>query len=458
MTSRLNNVSVVKAAPTEATRERKRICIETFGCSFNASDSEVMAGLLQQAGYEMVESPEAADIVIVNSCIVKNRSYLDIRKRLGELEGSIDSESGKRPIVILAGCAPKVPEHGREFGRFPQVSPDNVDSIVEVVQRACQGQVIHRVERRIPEHRLALPKRRKNPAVEIVPIARGCLGKCSFCQTVLARGRLYSFSEDEIETAVRNALREGVKEIWLTGQDCGAYGLDRGTTLPRLLERLARVEGTFVYRLGMINPNWARLYAKELAEIYAHPRFFRFAHVPLQSGSDSVLRAMRREYTVSEFLEVCDQLRSAVPDISIATDIIAGFPTETEEDWVKTLDVLRRIEPAVVNRSRFSPRPGTAAARLSPLPSKIVARRSRELYSVTAQLVGKRLSAFKGQVLSAIVEENPRAGVSLARTETYSPVVIDRFLAPGTYVTVLLEDVEGFHLRGKVVDEVCATR
>ncbi|MGC8740840.1 MAG: tRNA (N(6)-L-threonylcarbamoyladenosine(37)-C(2))-methylthiotransferase [Candidatus Sumerlaeaceae bacterium] len=434
--------------------QRYRVYIETYGCTFNTSDSEVMAGLLERAGYEVVPAAEQADIVIINSCIVKERSYLDLRKRIGELVTPTSALS-KRPIVVLAGCAPKVPQHGAEFHHLPQIGPDNVSAIVEVVEHALAGKLLHRVER---EHmqRLTLPKRRRNPAIEIVPISKGCLGKCTFCQTVLARGKLYSFSEDEIEAAVRAALADGVRMIWLTSQDCGAYGQDFGSSLPMLLRRLVRLPGDFKIRLGMVNPDWAKRFIDELAEILAHPRFFRFAHLPVQSGSDAVLRAMRREYSVEDFLTVCSKLRAVVPDVSLATDIIAGFPTETDEDWVATLELLRKTEPAVVNRSRFSPRPGTAAARLKPLPSAVVAKRSRELYYCTATLVAKRLHQSVGAVREVIVEECPKPGTAVARDPVYAPIVLKGNFAPGARLQVKLESVEGFHLRGNVV-HACAT-
>ncbi len=407
-----------------------------------------MAGLLERAGFELVPSAEDADVVIINSCIVKERSYLDLRKRISELSHNRLSDPTS-PVVVLAGCAPKVPQHGKEFEHLSQLGPDNVSSVVDVVQRALAGEVIHRVKR-LNDQRLALPKRRRNPAVEIVPISKGCLGKCTFCQTVLARGKLHSFSMDEIEEAVRSALAEGVRMIWLTSQDCGAYGQDFGSNLPQLLRRLVRLPGGFKIRLGMVNPNWAMQFVDELAELFAHPRVFRFAHLPLQSGSNAVLQAMRREYTVEGFLSVCEKLRRVVPDISIATDIIAGFPTETDEDWNATLELLRAIEPAVVNRSRFSPRPGTSAARLKPLPSAVVSQRSRELYYVTASLVSKRLRERVGLQRRVIVEECPKPHSAVTRDDTYTPIVLHGDFTPGTWLDVEIDHVEGFHLRGKL--------
>ncbi|AXA37046.1 MAG: tRNA (N(6)-L-threonylcarbamoyladenosine(37)-C(2))-methylthiotransferase [Candidatus Hydrogenedentota bacterium] len=428
---------------------RGRVYIETYGCTFNVSDSEAMAGLLAAAGFEIVASEAEADVVVVNSCIVKDRSYWDLRKRLGGLCARRDREGG--PVVVLAGCAPRVPAHGREFAALPQLGPDNVASVVEVVERALRGEIVHRTERRPEPARVALPKRRRNPAIEIIPISKGCLGACTFCQTVLARGRLYSFDEEQILDAIRAAVSEGVRQIWLTSQDCGAYGRDRDTTLPKLLRRIAEMPGDFRVRLGMVNPDWAKLYAEELAEIYAHPRFYAFAHLPVQSGSDAVLQAMRRNYSARDFEEVCEVLRRRVPEIAIATDIIAGFPTERDHDWEQTVALLRRVRPAVVNRSRFSPRPGTAAARLSPLPSAVVGQRSRELADLTLALTQERLRHRVGDLCEVVVEEQARPGSVVARDRCYTSIIVEGSWPLGSRLSVRLTRVERFHLRAEVV-------
>ena len=424
--------------------------IETHGCAFNTSDSEVMAGLLERAGHVIADSPDTADAVIVNSCTVKDRTYLDFHKRVREL-----SAAGVGPVLILAGCVPRVPEQAREFAAHPQVGPDNITSIVEVVERALAGERPALTRRSASEPRLLLPKRRRNPAVEIVPISRGCLGSCTFCQTVLARGRLHSFPEDDILAQIRAAEEEGVRMVWLTSQDCGAYGADTGTSLPALRRRVAGLPGDFTVRVGMANPDHVGEWAEEFADALAHPRFFRFAHVPVQSGSDAVLRDMARPYAADGFRRIAEVLRARMPDVTLATDLIVGFPTETEADFADTLRLVRDTRPPVINRSRFSPRPGTRAARLPVLPSAEVSARSRELYALARRVTMRELDGLAGRTLWAVAESNPRPDVTMFRTRAYVPVIVRGHHAPGSVLDIRVRGVDGFHAVGDAAVAAC---
>lgn len=418
-----------------------RVFIETYGCTFNVSDSEVMAGLLERAGYEIAREPSGADAVIINSCTVKDRTYLDFRKRVKELGGTV-------PALILAGCVPRVPTQSAEFSDYSQVGPDNLAAVPEVVERTLAGERVTRVGRSKAE-RVTLPRRRRNPSIEIVPISKGCLGACTFCQTVLARGRLHSFPEDAIIARIESAAVEGVAQVWLTSQDCGAYGLDCGTNLPKLMRRIARIPGEFKVRVGMANPDLIKMFLPQFADALADPRFFQFAHIPVQAGSDSVLRDMKRLYSIDDFRRICDALRDRMPHVTIATDIIAGFPTETDDDFALTLALIREMRIPVINRSRFSPRTGTSAARLSMLPSSVISRRSNELCAAAKEVSSQELLRWAEWEGPVIVEEHPREGLALARNDAYVPFVLSGNFAPGESVHVHAAGIEGFHLVGE---------
>jgi MiaB/RimO family radical SAM methylthiotransferase len=267
---------------------------------------------------------------------------------------------------------------------------------------------------------------------------------------VLARGRLYSYPEEEIVAAIESALSDGVRQVWLTSQDCAAYGMDRGTSLPRLLRRIGAIPGDFRIRVGMANPDFMKLFVDEFADALADPRFYRFAHIPVQSGSDRVLAEMARDYTAEDFRRICDRLRTRLPGITVATDIIAGFPTETDADFAATLDLLRDTAPPVVNRSRYSPRPGTRAARLTPLPSRTVSQRSRELLESARRINRQQLAAYVGWKGEVVVETCPKPGVAFARDPHHNPVVLHGNHMPGECVQVTVTGVEGFHLCGKM--------
>jgi threonylcarbamoyladenosine tRNA methylthiotransferase CDKAL1 len=433
-------MSAIAPAP-----QRPRVYVETYGCSFNVSDGEVMAGLLERDGFEIVSSPDSADAVIVNSCTVKDRTYRELQKRVHNL-----ASPSAAPAVILAGCAPRVPQQSARFSEYSQVGPDNLSAVPEVVRRTLAGERVVRLERVADERRLELPVRRRNAAVEIIPISKGCLGACTFCQTVLARGRLKSFPEEQILHRISSAVAQGVNQVWLTSQDCGAYGLDCGTNLPRLMRRISKIPGDFRVRVGMANPDLIKLYLAEFVDALAAPQFYQFAHVPLQSGSDRVLRDMKRLYTCDDFLRICDALRAKIPDVTIATDIIAGFPTETDADFHATVTALQKARVPVVNRSRFSPRTGTAAARLPQLPGKVITERSNELCAAAKEISARELGRWVGWTGVAWAEEQLRDGVVLTRNFAYQPIVLQGELTPGAASRVQITMMNGFHLEGRV--------
>lgn len=430
-----------------------RVYVETYGCAFNQSDGEVMAGLLERAGFVISPTAEDADAVIVNSCTVKDRTYLDFRKRIGQLAGSVPPAAppSRRPAVILAGCVPRVAGQSREFSAFSQIGPDSLADLPEVVARTLSGETVVLLGRTPDPSRLSLPVRRRNPAVEIIPISKGCLGSCTFCQTVLARGRLFSYPEEEILARIESAAAGGVRQIWLTSQDCGAYGLDRGTNLARLMRRIARLPGDFRVRVGMANPDLIKLYLADFVDALASERFFQFVHIPVQSGSDRVLADMKRLYTADDFRRIADALRARLPEITLATDIIVGFPTETDEDFAASLRLIEQTAVPVVNRSRFSPRPGTAAARLRLLPSKVVSDRSAAMYAICRQVAASDLDRYLDWTGKAVVEECPRPGIALARNFAYKPITVPGAHAPGDRLHVRITAREGFHLTGQTV-------
>ena len=227
---------------------------------------------------------------------------------------------------------------------------------------------------------LALPKIRKNPLIEIIPINTGCLNACTYCKTKHARGQLGSYGIDEIVSRAQQAFEEGVVEIWLTSEDTGAWGRDLGQTLPDLLEELVKVipEGCRL-RLGMTNPPYILDHLEAIAQILNSDRVYKFLHVPIQAGSDAVLSDMKREYTADDFSRVVNVLRQRVPGITIATDIICGFPTETQDDFNETMAICRKYKFPVLYINQFYPRPGTPAAKMKRVPTQDVKQRTKQL-------------------------------------------------------------------------------
>ncbi|KAL5776330.1 hypothetical protein ACOSP7_009256 [Xanthoceras sorbifolium] len=353
------------------------IYIKTFGCSHNQSDSEYMAGQLSAFGYVLTETPEEADLWLINTCTVKSPSQSAMDTLITK------GKNAKKPLVV-AGCVPQGSRDLKQLEGVSIVGVQQIDRVVEVVEETLKGHEVRLLHRKkLPA--LDLPKVRKNKFVEIVPINVGCLGACTYCKTKHARGHLGSYTIESIVNRVRTVAADGVKEIWLSSEDTGAYGRDIGVNLPKLLNAIVAElppDGSTMLRIGMTNPPYILEHLKEIAEVLRQPYVYSFLHVPVQSGSDAVLTAMNREYTVSEFRTVVDTLTELVPGMQIATDIICGFPGETDEDFAQTVSLIKEYKLPQVHISQFYPRPGTPAARMKKVPSNVVKNRSRELTSV----------------------------------------------------------------------------
>ena len=332
-----------------------------------------MAGQLEAYGYDLVDAPEDADVWVVNTCTVKNPSQSAMNTVISK-----GRASGKK--LVVAGCVPQGDKNAKELEDLTLLGVTQIDRVVEAVERTLDGESVRMLEKKtLPS--LDLPKVRRNAHVEILPLSTGCLGQCTYCKTKHARGELGSYAPEALVARVQTAVAEGVSEVWLSSEDTGAYGLDIGTDVTRLFRDLVAAlpdDGSCMLRLGMTNPPYILAHLDAVAEAMRHPSVYAFLHVPVQAGSDSVLERMRREYTVAEFEKVVDVLTEKVPGITIATDIICGFPGETAEDWERTMDLCRKYEFAELHLSQFYPRPGTAA-RMKRVDTKEVKRRSREL-------------------------------------------------------------------------------
>ncbi|KAL9449403.1 hypothetical protein AB3S75_011349 [Citrus x aurantiifolia] len=353
------------------------IYMKTFGCSHNQSDSEYMAGQLSAFGYALTDNSEEADIWLINTCTVKSPSQSAMDTLIAKCK------SAKKPLVV-AGCVPQGSRDLKELEGVSIVGVQQIDRVVEVVEETLKGHEVRLLHRKkLPS--LDLPKVRRNKFVEILPINVGCLGACTYCKTKHARGHLGSYTVESLVGRVRTVIVDGVKEVWLSSEDTGAYGRDIGVNLPILLNAIVAElppDGSTMLRIGMTNPPFILEHLKEIAEVLRHPCVYSFLHVPVQSGSDAVLSAMNREYTLSDFRTVVDTLIELVPGMQIATDIICGFPGETDEDFNQTVNLIKEYKFPQVHISQFYPRPGTPAARMKKVPSAVVKKRSRELTSV----------------------------------------------------------------------------
>jgi threonylcarbamoyladenosine tRNA methylthiotransferase CDKAL1 len=287
----------------------------------------------------------------------------------------------------------------------------------------------------------------------VIPIAEGCLGHCSYCIVRLVRGTLRSVPSDTIVGSVKKALDKGAKEIFLTAQDTGAYGLDKDTSLPALMRGILRIEGDHRIRLGMMNPFSIAGIVDDLIPVLNDPRMYKFAHIPVQSGSDRILKLMKRPYTEGQYRDIVTRLRRGVPGITLSTDYIVGFPTETEADFDLTVDDLRATGPLKVNITRFSPRPGTPAAAMENMPFRVKKERSRALTRLHHEITSAYMGGAIGRQNSVLVTEYGKPGTVVARDDQYHMVIIPDLIPPGTRLDVKICGASTTYMIGELIDK-----
>jgi threonylcarbamoyladenosine tRNA methylthiotransferase CDKAL1 len=416
-----------------------KIYIKTFGCSYNQSDSEVMAGLLKTANFEIVNNSDPATLVIINSCAVKTPTEKKVLKYIQEIKSK-----GKE--VIVAGCISQAtPEILEDVS---MIGPTQINHIVEVVEETINENNIAML---VPEkgQRLNLPRIRKNKSIEIIPICAGCLGNCSYCITKKARGDLISFEIDDILAHAKTALKNYASQIWLTAQDTGCYGKDINTNLIELLEKLFSIKGNFFIRLGMANPNFVLEILPELIRVYQNSKMYKFLHIPVQSGNNEILKLMNRNYTVEEFKEIITKFREKIPNITIATDVICGFPTETTEQFNDTIKLIKEVKPDIVNISRYWERPHTKSATLDgKLHEKETKERSRRLSELFEWISYENLKKWEQWVGSILIESHGKDNTSVGRNFAYKQIILKGKYPIGSFVQVKAVKATTFYLQG----------
>lgn len=421
-----------------------KIYLETAGCSANQADSEQMAGLLKRAKFEIVDDPEEAYILIFSTCTVKGPTERKFFNRLEEVK-----QKYHHKIIIIAGCIPQ--SDPEKVSNYSLIGPRQIHKVVEVVEEAINGNILHALnDDEVPS--LNQPRCRMNNLIAIIPIARGCLGNCTYCKTKSARGNLVSYSIEEIKKEVELAAKDGAKEIWLTSQDNGCYGFDINTNLAKLLEELVNVPGKFMIRLGMMNPDHLLKYKDDFIQILEHPKIFKFLHLPVQSGSNEILKKMNRFYTVEEFNNLVVELRVKFPDLSIATDIIIGFPGETEEQFQETVRMVKAIMPEAINLSKFWPRSKTPAEKMEPVPGEEIKRRSVFITKVRdniSKIRNERWIGWKGRIV--IDEQGTEKSQRAGRNYAYKKIVVEGVYNLGDVLEVRIGKVGNFCLFGKVI-------
>lgn len=433
-------------------------CLTTFGCQMNEKQSEAVAGIMDEIGYIRQDSEEA-DVVIYNTCTVRENANLKVYGRLGHLHSLKDQNPDMK--IILFGCMmqePQVVEKIKKtysfvnlvFGthnifKFAELFYDMLLSDMQIVD-------IWEGTDQIVED---LPTERNYTFKSGVNIMFGCNNFCSYCIVPYVRGRERSRKPEAIVKEVERLVADGVSEVMLLGQNVNSYGktLENPVTFAQLLTMLEEVEGLKRIRFMTSHP---KDLSDELIEVMAKSdKICHHLHLPLQSGSSRVLKQMNRRYDKEKYLNLVEKICTAIPDISLTTDIIVGFPGETEEDFQETLDVVKKAGYDTAFTFIYSKRTGTpAAAKEDQVPADVTKERFNRLLALVQEQGRIRSSRFAGTVQEVLVEEESKEkGIFTGRTQ-YNLLVhfpADESLL-GTYVNVKLEECKGFYYLGSLAD------
>ena len=419
------------------------IAVLSQGCAANFGDGEKIARALSAQHPDCsisFEFPTEQPLAFyLNVCTVKGNGTA-----LKLLQQAVTTFP-QAPIFIT-GCAPKdFQEDARKISdKVAFTSLKALESMDSIAPKELQNDM-----------RIL----RQSPFVGIVNIEEGCLDACAFCSTKLVKGRIQSMPEDAIVDQVRRLVNDGCLEIQLTGQDCACYGFDTDTNLANLTQKIiAQVPGNYKIRLGMGNPRHILGYKDALLECFQDERLYQFLHVPVQSGSERILQLMNRKHSVEDFRRFALELQEKFPLFTLSTDLIVGFPGETDADFQETLDLLKETRPTVCNITRFVARKGTVAARIEEanaadtpaVPDSVKHERSAKLFDAFQQIAQENNQRWIGKTCTVVTEkQGHRAGTTIARNCAYRPVALQGNIPAGKALQVRITKAEPFALIGE---------
>ena len=419
-----------------------KIFVEAYGCSASFADSEMISGLILNGGdHTLTDNAIDSDLNIIVTCSVKDSTANKMMYRINSLKS--------KPLIV-AGCLPKAEKETVEkySENASLLGPNSLGKTVQVINSTLKGRKQIALED-TDLSKIGLPKVRLNPTVGILEIASGCMSECTFCQTKLAKGDLSSYRLGDIVRQVQTEIKEGCKEVWLTSTDNGCYGLDIGTDLPSLINAVTEIPEDFMIRVGMMNPMYMPRIKEKLIESFDSEKVFKFLHVPVQSGSDKVLNDMKRGHTSGTFKEMVNKVKARFGDFTISTDIIVGFPSETEEEFQRTISLLNETKPDVVNLSKYSARPGTDAAKMVQIDAAEIKRRSKVIFEQISKLSMKSNQKWIGWKGRVLFDEMTDTGIK-GRNFAYKPITVTDDVGIGQSHIVEITDATVKRLIGKI--------
>lgn len=419
-----------------------KVYIETYGCSANFNDSEILAGILSKK-HVLVTDAIKADAIIVNTCSVKGGTESKIRFRISRISALFPEKR-----LIISGCMAEAQKKmlKKLFPNAAFLGPHKLNHVLDVLSSENDATGYADI------CKASLPRISRSNIISIIQINDGCANFCTYCITKLAKPRLISYPASEIAKQVQKAVNNGFKEIWLTSQDTAAYGLDIGTNLARLLKEILKIRGDYRIRIGMMNPQLVKPFLNELIEAYKDERVFKFLHVPFQAASNDVLKHMKRGYTIQQFKAIIAKFRRNIPKITLATDVICGYPTETEKQFGESIKLVKEIKPDVLNISRFWSRPGTEAALLKQLPGRVLKSRTMRMTAQAKKISIENNKKWLGWKGSILIDELGKSNSLKGRNFAYKQVILKaESILLGKIINVEIVDSTSNDLRAKQI-------
>lgn len=428
-----------------------QVYIESYGCSNNQAETEMIKTKLYSAGCSFTNNLNLADFAIINTCIVKDKTINKIKRKIQDYSKKFNE--GRR--LIIAGCMPEtlLKEIINLSPNCSIISTHKIKKINSVVKKILEGKRVILVGKD-KTIKCSLPRLRKNKLITIVPISSGCEGSCSYCLVSIAKGKLFSYPEEQIIKSIESDLKQGAKEVWITSQDNANYNMDKGDqALSELLNKILNLNHRFKLRLGMLDPNNILPITNQLIEIYKHKKIYKFLHIPIQSASNKILKDMNRFYTIEQAEKIIIKFKQEIPDITISTDIIVGYPTETKEDHKKNLNFLKKFKSDVFNLSKFSSHKQTPAGKLKQLPINIINKRTTELMKIHRETAKQNKQKFLNKTIKVFVNKKLPGNLYQARDDNYNIVLItSKNNILGKNIKVKIKQIGVHHMVGEILE------
>ena len=425
-----------------------KVYIESYGCTFNKADGQIIAGNLLENDIDIVDDMEKADVIIVNTCYVKLPTENKVTYKIQKLQEEYPDKK-----IIVGGCMVEIdPEKLDKIGPdCSWIGPHQLNKAAEVVTGAYCGEVVRECGFS-KESKVGVPKIADDGLIHIIQICEGCLGACTFCCTRFARGPLNSYPIADIVEEARYAIENGACEIQLTAQDTAAYGRDTGERLSDLIKEVSNMEGDFRIRVGMMHPKNILGQVDEIIDAMKHPKVYDFIHLPIQSGSDKVLSEMRRGHTIEQYLDIVSKFKKEIPNLTLAVDVIVGYPTETDDDFDLTVKLLEDVGPSLIHLSKYQHRKGAISSSLQEVPPEVMKKRSKFLSEIKSKITEKENLELVGTIQNVLVVEKGSKGGFIAKTDSYIPVIVDD-VELGSFVKVKITEATATYLKSELLGE-----